>query len=519
MKRFATTVSLVLSLLCAAGCAGGSPEITGQSSGSETEDAEETAPEDGMEFTFTGSAVYRDGKIFTEGKPAVSNTAQLTPGFDSYVLSADVTLKTKSSGGICFSASDRDNCLRLNFGETKRRVQLSKFVKGDIRESVVSYADMRGGVPFTMYVERTPDSLRILFGGADGTLLFDIACEPAGNLLILDCGPDGGASFENVRIEKPDRDGSAAPEGGLIYKNPILPVGTECADPYILCHGGRYYLYSTNAPKEGYRYWYSDDLVSWKEGGFCLLSADVFGTPTDTAGFWAPEVYRIERGGKECFLMLYTVNEHVGAAISESPEGPFVSPVDNWLVPSHCAIDPTLFTDDDGKTYLFYVGWGGVDYGIYGRTIDLSDFSLGRETHIISPEKGKWETAEGSVTEGPFVLKHNGTYYLTYSGNDYRSKKYAVGYATSDSPLGSYAKSDGNPILSQLPSNGVYGPGHHAFFTAADGTLLAVYHRHASADSVWPRVACIDRVRFVDVGDGPDRLVIVGPTVREQVVY
>lgn len=290
------------------------------------------------------------------------------------------------------------------------------------------------------------------------------------------------------------------------YRNPIAEHG---ADPFILYDHGTYYLYATTHVLWGYSVRTSPDLITWEDRGLCLTCGDAFCQPTLTCGFWAPEVWRA--GGR--FVMVYTVNEHIGIAFADSPLGPFVSEKKEPLV-EHAAIDATLFTDGDGQTYLFYVGWGQVPYGIYGRRIDLDTLALGEETPILFPEDGSWETREGRVTEGPFILKHGGTYYLSYSGNGYESRQYAVGYATSPSPLGPYVRYAGNPILHQVPEKGIYGTGHHSFFTAANGELMIAYHRHYSAESVHDRTACIDRAVFVP--DTPcDRLEILGPTAED----
>ena len=47
------------------------------------------------------------------------------------------------------------------------------------------------------------------------------------------------------------------------------------------------------------------------------------------------------------------------------------------------------------------------------------------------------------------MLKHNGTYYLMYSGSGANGPEYAIGYATSESPLGPFTKFAGNPIASR----------------------------------------------------------------------
>ena len=67
------------------------------------------------------------------------------------------------------------------------------------------------------------------------------------------------------------------------YTNPLC-VG---ADPYILCHGGKYYLYSTNAIHDGYIVYESSDLANWEDKGLCLKKEDVYMPDRDGGGFWA----------------------------------------------------------------------------------------------------------------------------------------------------------------------------------------------------------------------------------------
>ena len=114
------------------------------------------------------------------------------------------------------------------------------------------------------------------------------------------------------------------------------------------------------------------------------------------------------------------------------------------------------------------------------------------------------------------MLKHNGTYYLTYSANHYQSQGYAVGCATSTTPLGDYEKCKYNPVLSKNENVKAVGTGHHSFFTAENGELFIVYHRHNSLTQVQTRQTCIDRCGFVTDPDGTERLVVYGPTSSPQ---
>ncbi len=298
---------------------------------------------------------------------------------------------------------------------------------------------------------------------------------------------------------------SAPEKSGKTYKNPVFGE-LQAADPGVLKYDGRYYCYSTSAPI-GYYVYVSDDLVNWENKGLCC---DMAWNVNKNGYYWAPEV--IEKNGK--FYMIMSVDEHLGFAVADSPLGPFI-PEETWLFEK--TIDGHIFVDDDGKAYLFYVSWrDGHEYGIYGCELedDIVTVKKGTEKLIIKPDDS-WEKTEGAVTEGPFVLKHNGYYYLTYSGNGYTSKYYAIGYAVSDTPLGKYERYESNPILSYTSK--LYGPGHHSFTVSPDGSeLIIVYHVHASTTTVHPRKICIDRARFAPTESGVDRLEIYGPTHTSQ---
>ena len=517
MKRIIITI-IIAAVLLLGGCSGGREEPPAEESQSEMNitDTENsiTQQADPFGLSFSGSALYDNGVVRAGKSGGLNNSASFTPSETTYRVSLLFTAEPGVTGAVYFLSDGKGDGYRLSLNPRKHKAVLGVLDRGEVSSSITSPCDIREGEPFRITADIGEESVRICFGDdpdAPESMRFDVARnKDAGSMIVFDCGSSADTSFADITLsDLPGRTGQT-------YQNPVLGSNAESADPFILCDGGTYYLYSTSAPMEGYRVKASEDLLSWRDCGLCLRKDDVYGEPTQTAGFWAPEVYALGSGEGKRYALLYTVDEHVGIAFADSPTGPFKSVADSYLVKGSKAIDPTLFTDDDGKTYLFYVGFGEVDYGIYGCEVDVDSCVCGPSKLIISPADGTWETKEGRVTEGPFVIKHNGTYYLTYSGNGYTSKKYAVGYATSDTVLGDYTRYANNPILSQVQDSGVYGPGHHAFFTSASGTLMIVYHRHAGRDSVWPRVACIDRVFFVNTGEGPDVLAIAGPTVTPQ---
>ncbi|MBM4019283.1 MAG: hypothetical protein FJ288_13335 [Planctomycetes bacterium] len=270
------------------------------------------------------------------------------------------------------------------------------------------------------------------------------------------------------------------------YRNPIIDrIGP--ADPSVIRFEGKYYLYPTLDGK-GYDVFVSDDLVHWGEKGKCYVDP--------RGGAWAPDVFHNRRGDGR-FYLYYTVNRPgggklIGVAVAKSPLGPFA----DRCTLAEKAIDAHLFQDDNGAMYLYYVDLtDGFKIAVQPMADPVT--KRGQPTHVIEPTD-PWEKRSGNVTEGPWMLKQRGTYYLMYSGSGADSPDYAIGYATSKSPTGPFVKYAGNPIAQR--GNGVFGPGHHCVVTGPDGKLWMVYHQQNSEERGWKRFLAIDPLRFDDRG-------------------
>ena len=289
------------------------------------------------------------------------------------------------------------------------------------------------------------------------------------------------------------------------------------ADPYILEYEGRYYAYGTSA-RDGIAVYVSDDLKHWAgpcgvaPGGLALHRDDSWGRHS----FWAPEVYRL--GGR--FVMTYSVEEHIAVAFADSPLGPFRQEEMRPYIPEKKGIDSHVFVDDDGRVYLYWVRWdygNGNEIHVAPLSGDLKQLDTARHAACIVTRPGTWEAVPdgGRVAEGPFVLKHGGKYYLTFSCNDFRSPDYAVGYAVSDSPMGPWTRYAGNPVLHR--HGGYPGTGHHSFLRTSKGKMYIVFHAHWSAEEVGPRRTLLSPCRFVRVRGGADKIKvgtkIIVPTV------
>ena len=314
----------------------------------------------------------------------------------------------------------------------------------------------------------------------------------------------GEAGFRNLTIRE-----FRKPALGESYTN---PVRAGCADPAILKHDGTYYAYCTYSPDQpnmpkGIRLYVSRDLVHWKDRGYVLKRADSWGE----SRFWAPDI--IEKDGT--FYLYYAADTRICVATAQTPLGPFRQSKQEPMVPESIRIDAHVFKDDDGQYYFYYVRfnrgneiWGGK-LNSDMRSVDASSLRL-----MVKPDQ-PWERHMGHVTEGAVVIKHNGTYYLTYSGSHFQSPEYAVGYATSSSPLGPWKKYEFNPIMKSTAY--AHGTAHHCLTTSPDDReMFIVYHRHNTLTETEPRQMAIDRIQFVSQPDGPDILEIHGPTSSPQ---
>lgn len=252
----------------------------------------------------------------------------------------------------------------------------------------------------------------------------------------------------------------------LVMKSPVLP-GLN-ADPNIVRFGDTFYLYPTTDGFEGwsgtqFKAYSSTDLVHWKDHGVILdLGPDVSWADSRA---WAPTI--AEKDGKYYFY--FCADANIGVAVSDSPTGPFKDALGRPLLKagqfSGQMIDPAVFTDDDGQSYLY---WGNGHAYVAPLNADMTSLDLTRMKDI---------TPSG-YNEGSFVIKRGGTYYFMWSENDTRDENYRVAYATGPSPTGPWTKR--GVILEKDLAQGIKGPGHHSVVQVpnTDDWYIA-YHRFA----------------------------------------
>jgi hypothetical protein len=232
------------------------------------------------------------------------------------------------------------------------------------------------------------------------------------------------------------------------YVNPIARDG-DFADPFVLRFNGRYYLYCTNPDL---RCWSSSDLLSWRLEG-PTIAPDVFPGLVP----FAPEVVY-----SDGWFYLYTSPSGTGHRVlrSASPTGPFE------LVSGNVEheIDGNVLIDDDGRWYFYWAG----DEGIWG--CEMPTPTTFGEPVLTGAQMNGW-------TEGPFVMKRDGRYYMTLTGNHYLNPAYRINAAVSDHPLRGYVDDPLNPVLLETQAGTGIGLGHSSSVVGPDlvSTWLA-YH-------------------------------------------
>ncbi|MDR0698953.1 MAG: glycoside hydrolase family 43 protein [Tannerella sp.] len=275
------------------------------------------------------------------------------------------------------------------------------------------------------------------------------------------------------------------------------------ADPFILTYENKYYAYGTSSP-DGIVVYTSDDLEYWTKNPVLALHKD---NSYAERRFWAPEVYYVN--GK--FYMYYSADEHICVATGDSPLGPFKQDRHEPMMDEK-AIDNSLFIDDDGKAYLFFVRFtDGNAVWVAELNDDLKTLKM-ETLHLCLHVSQDWENIMARVNEGPFVIKRNGIYYMTYSANHYQSHDYGIGVAMANQIMGNWEKYASNPLLRRPP--GLFGAGHHCLFKDKNGRLCVAFHAHKSNNAVHPREMYITTAEFIQNQNTGEYMLSISPDYR-----
>ena len=238
------------------------------------------------------------------------------------------------------------------------------------------------------------------------------------------------------------------------YRNPVIPGFYP--DPSVCRVGDDYYLVNSSFEYfPGIPIWTSKDLVHWRQIGHVLTGKEQL--PLDSCkpsnGIYAPTI-RFNQGVFYVVVTLVSGNKGYKNfyVTATHPAGPWSNPI---VVPQS-GIDPSLFWDDDGKTYFVSnrATSAADERAIYQSQIDISTGKL------LSDIKQIWKGSGGSYVEGPHMYRKDGYYYLlTAEGGTAYGHTVAIG--RSKNIWGPYESCPHNPILTNRMSYGILqGTGH-----------------------------------------------------------
>ncbi|MBQ0072841.1 MAG: glycoside hydrolase family 43 protein [Prevotella sp.] len=178
----------------------------------------------------------------------------------------------------------------------------------------------------------------------------------------------------------------------------------------------------------------TDDMKTWTDHGSVLRPGHFAWGDTITAGVgtaWAAQVVPY-KGKFYYYTTLQGKGDNsgyaIGVAVADNPTGPFKDAIGKPLVNDKMTpngkrgwwndIDPTVLIDDDGQAYLC---WGNG-----------TCFMAKLKDNMIELASDIWTVDLPRYTEGPWLHKYNGNYYLTYASSGFDHKE-AIDYAMSKS--------------------------------------------------------------------------------------
>jgi len=266
----------------------------------------------------------------------------------------------------------------------------------------------------------------------------------------------------------------AAPLQAQVSGNPLF----SGADPEIHYFNNKYYINPTASAGKQFHAYSSLDLTNWTDEGV-IFDIGPQCSWADNNG-WAPGV--AFRNNKYYFY--YTAEVKIGVAVGDSPTGPFTdlgTPLIATDPFTDDIIDAMVFTDDDGQAYIYYGGSGKSKLAV--RKLNPDMVTLASASTNITPQ---------NYTEGPYMVKRKGIYYMMYSNGYWGNDSYNVQYSTSNSPVGPWTY-HGTVLSSNVQDKG---PGHHSVIKMGDcDEYYIVYHRYENASSGDRKIA-IDHMYF-----------------------
>jgi xylan 1,4-beta-xylosidase len=276
------------------------------------------------------------------------------------------------------------------------------------------------------------------------------------------------------------------------------------ADPVIVTYKGVYYLFSTNQ----WGYWWSTDMLKWNFISRKFLRPWNGGVYDELC---APGVGII---GDTMIVFGSTYTSKFTIWMSTNPQQNEWKPlVDSFEIGGW---DPTFFTDDDGKLYMY--NGSSNRFPMYGIELDrktLKPIGTRKEMYLLESWRYGWQrfgehmddTFLDPFIEGSHMTKYKGKYYLQYGAPGTEFSGYADGVIVGDHPLGPFTPQS-DPLSLKLGGY-VRGAGHGATFQDIynnywhiSTTVISVKNTFERRLGIWPTGFDADGVMYCTTAFG-----------------
>lgn len=292
------------------------------------------------------------------------------------------------------------------------------------------------------------------------------------------------ALVERVSADEPSADGAAASS----FRNPLKREG---ADPWVIVHDGWYYLSTTTS--SDIRLQRARRLGDLKDAPSQVVWKDDH--PSRYRDIWAPEFHRFDSESGPHWYLYYTASDdddthhrmYVAESQGDDPLGPYTFKAKVKTDPDdrYYAIDGTILKVD-GALYFLWCGRPSTT----GQGLYLSRMS--NPWTLTGPRVALPADGFGCavVREGPVTLQRNGRIFLIYSACPADTPDYKLNMLIADqaSDLMDPAswKQHPTPVFERNDEQGVFGPGHNAFFRSPDGKEdWIVYHAKSGTSKTY----------------------------------
>ena len=292
-----------------------------------------------------------------------------------------------------------------------------------------------------------------------------------------------------------------------LYRNPIRtgmypdPSIIRVEDTYYMVNSS--FIYFPCIPVS-----MSKDLVHWKIIGHAIINPQWarLDNLEGGRGYWAPDISYYE--GKFYITATYRLNDDGTVyrkqiiVSSETPEGPYSEPA----IIDEDGIDPSLFTDDDGKRYML------LNRG--ARILPINK----EATKQIGEAKLLYYGDNKRAPEGPHLLKKDGYYYL-FEAEGGTGPGHRITVSRSKELMGRYEPCPYNPIMRQMDEGAIIQRcGHGKPVQTQNGQWYIVYlcgRKIGEGYSILGRETALDPITWTADGwpivnnlDGPSTLQI-----------